>query len=127
MEITLLYFHGCPNWVVAEERLAQIAAERPDVNVTKHRVESVEEAERIGFHGSPSIRVNGVDAFARLGAGVGLACRVYATPQGLAGAPTLEQLRELISDADQVGTAGTPAGNAQNPVTGGDPRKGSVR
>jgi hypothetical protein len=67
--------------------------------VTRRRVRTSEEAERVGFHGSPSILVNGVDAFADGDAGIGLACRVYATPDGPAGAPTLEQLRAVITDA----------------------------
>jgi hypothetical protein len=99
MDIALLYLDGCPNWKVAEQRLSEIAAERPDITVTRHLVDTIEEAERVGFHGSPSILVNGVDAFADRDAGIGLACRVYATPGGPAGAPTLEQLRAVLTDA----------------------------
>ena len=100
MDVTLLYFDDCPNWKVADQRLAAIAAERPDVVVSRHRVETVEQAERLGFHGSPSILVDGVDVFADQGAGVGLSCRVFRTPQGLAGAPTMEQLHAALSAAD---------------------------
>lgn len=96
MDVSLLYFDDCPNWKVAHQRLAVIAAEHPDVVVTRHRVETVEEAERLRFHGSPSILVDGVDVFAETGAGVGLSCRVYRTPDGLAGAPTMEQLRAAL-------------------------------
>ena len=85
MDVSLLYFDDCPNWNVAHRRLAAIATERPDVVVTRHRVGTVEEAERLGFHGSPSILVDGVDVFAEPSAGVGLSCRVYRTPDGLAG------------------------------------------
>ncbi len=99
MDIALLYFDGCPNWKVADERLTEIAAERPDITVTRRVVDTVEEAERVGFHGSPSILVDGVDALADGEASVGLACRVYATPDGPAGAPTLEQLRAVIIGA----------------------------
>lgn len=101
MEIILQYFDGCPNWEVAEERLAVIAAERPDVTVTRHLVETFDEAERVGFHGSPSILIEGVDPFANANAdaGVGLACRIYQTPDGPAGAPTLEQLRAAVAHA----------------------------
>jgi len=98
MDITLLYFDDCPNWRIADERLAAIAAERTDLKVTRHLVNTPEEAERVGFHGSPSILVDGVDVFAEPGAGVGLSCRVYRTPDGLAGAPTLEQLRAALAD-----------------------------
>ena len=104
MDITLLYFDDCPNWKIADERLAAIAAERADLKVTRHLVNTPEEAERVGFHGSPSILVDGVDVFAEPCAGVGLSCRVYHTPDGLAGAPTLEQLRAALARAG--GTAG---------------------
>ncbi len=97
MDIALLYFDDCPNWKVAEERLVAIAAERTDLTVTRHLGDTVEEAERVGFHGSPSILVDGVDVFAEADAGVGLSCRVYRTPDGLAGAPTVEQLRAALA------------------------------
>lgn len=99
MNIDLLYFDDCPNWKVADERLASIAAEQPDVTVTHHLVESAEEAERWGFHGSPSILLDGVDVFAGADAGVGLSCRVYQTVEGPAGVPTVEQLRAAIAHA----------------------------
>ncbi len=99
MDITLLYFEDCPSWKVADERLALIAAERGDVTVTRRLVESPEEAERTGFRGSPSILVDGVDVFAEPDSGVGLACRRYRTPDGYEGAPTLEQLREVLACA----------------------------
>lgn len=99
MDIELLYFDGCPNWKVADQRLAKIAAERSDITVVRRRVDTIEEAERVGFLGSPSILLDGVDVFAAGDAGVGLTCRVYVTPHGPAGAPTLEQLRAAVTDA----------------------------
>ena len=93
------YFDGCPNWTIAAERLAVIAAERPGVIVNRQLIESVEDAEAISFRGSPSVLVDGRDLFPDPSASVGLACRIYATPDGFAGAPTLEQLREAIAAA----------------------------
>lgn len=101
MNIALLYFDDCPNWKIADERLVAIAAERPDLTVSRHLVDTLEEAERLGFHGSPSILVDGVDVFAEPDAGVGLSCRVYATPDGPAGAPTMEQLRAALGVAEE--------------------------
>jgi len=100
MDVSLLYFDDCPNWKVADQRLAAITAERPDVVLTRHRVETPKEAERLGFHGSPSILVEGVDFFAEADAGVGLSCRVYSTPDGPAGVPTMEQLRTALDVAE---------------------------
>lgn len=98
MDITLLYFEGCPNWTTVDERLTRLAVERPDISVTHQLVESPEEADRVGFLGSPSIRIDGVDVLAEPGAGVGLSCRRYLTPDGYRGAPTLEQLRAVLPD-----------------------------
>jgi len=99
MDITLLYFEGCPSWKVADDRLTSIAAERDDITVTRHLVDTPEEAERTRFHGSPSIRVDGVDPFAEPHSEVGLSCRRYLTPDGYQGAPTLQQLRAALADA----------------------------
>lgn len=96
MVITLQYFDGCPNWKIADERLMLLAAERPEIVVKRQSVDTVEEAERVGFHGSPSILINGVDVFADASAPVGLACRRYMTEEGPAGAPTLGQVRAAL-------------------------------
>jgi hypothetical protein len=93
MRIELQYFEGCSNWRLADDRLRVLAAERSDIQVTHRVVATVEDAERVGFHGSPSVLVDGVDVFAGKDIAVGLACRVYDTPDGPAGAPTLDQLR----------------------------------
>ena len=99
MEITLLYLEDCPNWKLADARLSSLAAERDDITVTRHLVETPEEARRTRFLGSPSILVDGVDVFAEPGSEVGLSCRRYLTPDGYRGAPTLEQLRAALDDA----------------------------
>lgn len=99
MEITLRYFEDCPNWTVTHERLTELAAERPGIRVTRQVVATPEEAERLGFHGSPSVLIDGVDAFAPEGAGVGMSCRRYDTPDGPSGSPTLAQLRAVTADA----------------------------
>lgn len=93
------YFNGCPNWKIAAERLAVIAAACPGIVVTLRLVETLEDAERSGFRASPSILVGGTDLFPDPAASVGLACRIYTTPTGLAGAPTREQLRDAITTA----------------------------
>jgi hypothetical protein len=60
-------------------------------------VDSDEEARRLRFPGSPTIRVDGEDLFHVAGReDWRLGCRVYATPQGLRGSPTAEMLREAL-------------------------------
>jgi hypothetical protein len=101
MDVSLWYFDDCPSWRLADQRLTALAAEHPGLVVTRHRVETLEEAERVGFHGSPSIMVDGVDVFAEPDVKTGFSCRVYRTPDGLTGAPTVEQLREALGLAKQ--------------------------
>ena len=99
VDVTLLFFDDCPNWRVADDRLRTLAREFTGVTVTHHRVETADEAERVGFRGSPTILIDGVDPFATDSDPVGgLSCRVFATPDGTAGSPTLEQLRQAFGD-----------------------------
>lgn len=95
----LLYFDGCPNWLVAEERLRSALASvgRNHEPIERVLVETSEDAERLGFIGSPTILVNGRDPFASGEEPVALACRVFTTPDGRAGSPTVEQLVEALS------------------------------
>ena len=97
MDVKLLYFNDCPNWKVADELLQQLAGEIDGVRIHHQLVETPEDAERLQFRGSPSILVDGVDPFADPGEPVGLSCRIYQTPDGTAGSPTLEQLRQALS------------------------------
>jgi hypothetical protein len=96
VKVELLYFEGCPHWRAAEDRLASLQAEL-GFRLSRTPVSTSEEAERRGFTGSPTIRVNGVDPFASRKALVGFACRIYDTPAGPAESPTTEQLRTVIS------------------------------
>lgn len=92
------YFDGCPNWEVALARVRDaLMAVGLAEEVELHEVTSQEHAERLGFRGSPSVLVDARDLFATPDAPVGLACRVYATPEGLSGAPTTQQLVEAFA------------------------------
>lgn len=96
MDVALLYFEDCPSWRLVDRRLAVLAAERPEMTVRHQLVETAEEAETWLFRGSPSVLIDGRDPFADPDAAIGLSCRLYPTPDGPAGAPTLEQLRDAI-------------------------------
>ncbi len=99
MKVELLYFDGCPNWTVADERLAEAArlVSRADLTVHRRRVDTEEDAIAVGFTGSPTILIDDKDPFATGDEQVGLACRVYSTPDGLAGSPSIEQLVGALS------------------------------
>jgi hypothetical protein len=99
MKVEVLYFVGCPTYETAANTLRAVLAEKGmEAEVQLVVVNSDEEAGRLRFPGSPTIRVDGEDLFPvaeredwRLG------CRVYATPQGLKGSPTAEMLREALT------------------------------
>ena len=96
MEITLQYFDGCPNWLVARERLSQAldVIGLPILQLQLQRVETPEEAEWVGFQGSPTILIDGHDAFAHQPGPGGLSCRLYNGPGG---APSVEQLVDAVT------------------------------
>ncbi|TMF81867.1 MAG: thioredoxin family protein [Chloroflexi bacterium] len=99
MKITIQYFEGCPHWTIAETRLRRVLRDLsiPDVNVEHQVIESPAHAARVGFHGSPSILVDGSDPFATGTEPEGMTCRVYATEEGWQGAPTELQLRTIFT------------------------------
>ena len=90
--ITLRYFDGCPNWRIAEGRLRPALAEAGREDATSTH----EDATRLGFRGSPTVLIDGRDPFAEESAEIGLACRVFVTPEELRGAPTVARLREPL-------------------------------
>jgi hypothetical protein len=98
MKITLQYFDGCPNWKLMEQQLAQALLESQvaEADIVRERVESPEEAARLGFRGSPTVLIEGKDPFASEGDAVGLACRVYRTANGEDGLPSVEELRAAL-------------------------------
>jgi hypothetical protein len=99
VHITLLYFEDCPNLPTVRDRLhAAIQRLGPDLfDVELRAVRSIEQAVAEDFCGSPSILINGVDPFAQPTAAVGMACRIYPTPEGPAGSPTVAQLVEALA------------------------------
>jgi len=99
MKVTIQYFDGCPHWKVADERVRKVLRSIPrnDVDVVNQLIDSPETAERVGFHGSPTILVDGLDPFASSDEPVGMTCRVFRTEDGAQGAPTETQLRRLFT------------------------------
>ncbi len=109
VDVHLLYFDGCPNWREADDRVREaLRRVGADPGSLRHTVVATpEDAERLSFRGSPTFLVGGVDPFADPSASVGLACRVYATPDGLRGAPTVEQLLAVMPAEGPTTIGGT--------------------
>ena len=94
MEVELLHFDGCPHWETADARLRKAAGE-VGAPVRHRRVTKGDGL--TDFGGSPTILVDGRDPFPRTGPVEGLSCRLYRTPDGPAGSPTLDQLRAALA------------------------------
>ena len=99
--MTLRYFDGCPHWRIAHDRLRQALRDEglAHVEPVLELVETSEDAERLRFVGSPTILIQGRDPFVGPEESFGLSCRVYQTPDGLAGSPTPDQLRAALRGA----------------------------
>lgn len=98
MKVELLWFAGCPSYLLARERLAQVLREE-GIDVPIEMIEIKDDADAIAhkFLGSPTIRLDGRDPFAEPGQeDFAMQCRVYRTPVGLKGVPTLEMLRAAV-------------------------------
>ncbi len=80
MRIEVLYFEGCPHHRATVRLVHEVVAEL-GVGADVHEVEvrDQEDATRLRFLGSPSVRVEGVDIEpdARDDPRIGLACRIY--------------------------------------------------
>ncbi|MBI5935771.1 MAG: thioredoxin family protein [Chloroflexi bacterium] len=97
MKIDLLYFDGCPSWEGGMQNLmAALEAEGLEAEIDLVNVREEAQAARLKFLGSPSFQVDGVDWWPEERADYQLSCRVYSTPQGMKGAPTVEMLREKL-------------------------------
>lgn len=100
--VTIVHTPGCPHVAVLRERLAT-AVSRVGGTVPQVRLEEIadpDDAARRGFHGSPALLVDGVDAFAGPDAPTGFACRTYRTETGVEGAPSVEQLVAALTDGE---------------------------
>jgi hypothetical protein len=83
--IELLYWTGCPSHPQALSELRSVLADmgRPETPVALTRVDTEDAAARLGFVGSPSIRVDGQEALPPPeGEPTGLTCRVYRLADG---------------------------------------------
>lgn len=88
--VELLFFDGCPNADALEPHLRALLQRRcPGSELELRNVATHEEARRVGFLGSPTVRVDGRDVEPRSDArdDFGLKCRLYRDGDRLAGAP----------------------------------------
>jgi len=100
MKIQLLYFDGCPSWETALHNLkAACALEDLPAEIELVEVRDDDDAARLRFLGSPSIVVDGQDLWPETRKAYYMSCRMYRTPEGMRGWPTVEMLRERLRAA----------------------------
>jgi hypothetical protein len=106
--VEFLWWRGCPSW---EEALAELREEMgslgldPESVVMRH-VDTDADAERVGFVGSPTIRVDGRDVQDPGDEPAGLTCRVYRVRDGRVSAlPDRADVRAALAAALERATA----------------------
>lgn len=100
-QIEVLYFLSCPTWQLAVERVRQTLVDGGLAQTASMRLVEVtteEEAQRLRFLGSPSVRIDGedVDLAARARTDFGLQCRLYEHEGRLAGLPPAAWIRQAL-------------------------------
>jgi hypothetical protein len=103
MVIKLLYFKGCPSWKKALNNL-QIALneEGLDFPVDLVEVKTDQDATALKFLGSPSFQVDDEDIWPEERQSYSMNCRLYSTPAGMQGWPTVEMLRQKLKAVRQA-------------------------
>src|SRR5260370_38504470 len=110
MKITIQCFAGCPHWKVAGERVRHVLREfsRDDVTLEYQLIDSPGAADQLGFHGSPTILIDGRDPFLTGIEQVGMSCRVFRTEDGIPGGPPEAGLSNLLEAYVQAAPEATP-------------------
>src|SRR5260370_34996881 len=98
MKITIQYFDECPHWKLADERVRHVLGDfsSDDVMLEYQFIDSPETADQLGFHGSPTILIDGLDPFLTGAEQWGMSCPLCETEDGIQGAPTEGELRNLL-------------------------------
>lgn len=102
MRVEILYFSGCPNHAPAVECVREVLAqEETPAEMIEVEVKDLATAQRIGFLGSPTIRIDGqdVEPAARAEQMSGLSCRTYMDRGRRAGVPPPEWIRAAVREA----------------------------
>jgi hypothetical protein len=103
MKIEVLYLRNCPNHVPTMDRLRTVLSQEGlPADITEIEVKDPAAAKELGFVGSPTVRVDGLDIEpdCRTGTVTGFACRRYA-----GGLPSEELIRAAIREARESQSA----------------------
>jgi copper chaperone CopZ len=102
MKVEVQYLDGCPNHAVTIERVREVLREEGvEAEVVEVNVRDQISAGDVGFLGSPTVRVNGIDVepSARSSRDYGMMCRTYMVGQNREGAPPKDVIRAALREA----------------------------
>lgn len=102
MNVTVLHIEDCPNWEPLMAELHELLDGRSDVVLTSTPVRSDDEAARLGFHGSPTVLIDGHDPFPGPPEPIGLSCRSYPCCADAAGHAPGYPARGKLAEALRV-------------------------
>ncbi len=99
MAVKVLHIRDCPSWQQALSNLEDaLALLKIEDSVETIEITNGEQALAEDFGGSPTITHHGRDIFGHLGEVEDLACRVYATSEGLRGSPPTDMIVSAFKD-----------------------------
>lgn len=101
MKVEVLYFEGCPNHAPTVEKVREaLQSEYQSAEIHEVEVRTQAEAELLGFLGSPSVRIEGLDIEpeARSLKGYGLSCRTYVEGAIRNGVPSSDLIRRALDE-----------------------------
>jgi hypothetical protein len=102
VKVEILYFSGCPHYPptvqLVHEIVMRIGAK---AQIVETEITDAAEAQRVGFLGSPTVRVNGRDVEPGAGqrSGCGWACRTYQFGSSRTGVPPQEWIEASMREA----------------------------
>ena len=98
-QVELQFTADCPSWPTAYAHLVHALHDlgRDDDDIALTLVHDEAQAQTLDFTGSPTMLVAGVDPFIGRNRKAALACRLYDTPDGRRGTPTLAQVTTVLA------------------------------
>ena len=125
MKIEILHIDDCPNSdeVQVRVRRAVEAAGVTDAEIVATLLRTSEDAAATLFAGSPTVLVNGVDAFPGADRTSDLACRIYPAGDGFDGLPTTEQLVAVLREKSRAAESLTYEASAPQPDAAASARR----
>lgn len=98
VNLEILYVPDCPNRERARHRVDKaLAVVGMVATIRETPIPTVEAAAGSGMRGSPTVLIDGIDAFPGDGAEASLSCRLYRSNASVDGAPSVDQLVEALA------------------------------